>query len=519
MSSAPSTDTSWNCLPPETRQQILQALLEQHDCRLAPYATVSREWQAVIEPHSFSRIRLTPSRIEDFQSMVHRNRAYVRYIWLCVELAEYNCFMCAPMDPILRGFCTTDSFRLMTALLDVFTVLSRWESRDSLQLDISIYSVSDSEHWFKYLTFDPDDPFKKGDRRRRIERAIRDKCDDWNHGWRGGRRSSAPDSWAMHKIFNEIMGDGPFSEDEHAHDYWQLLPLVPAVTSVLLRQQNRRRWKPTALACILGRLPRLREVHYEPWRPWVHAQQVSTDEGMQSLLQALASRQVRRLILFETSCPQYLLDFPNFNADRGSTVGISRAMARASLMLEHLSASFMVEASQFFAARDPYWRWRNLTWLALTSRLLTPVEDPDTRDDMLRAAAAAATAMRKLETMEIWNGSEGLAMVFRYKRAPSRGTAEILIRGTWELTLHPAVVHAWEAVARRHCCYGCAIERESLDAAAITSYGDAVHYLRLSNPVIRPISLEQIRMEQRIRDGTFSVSSREEEVNGELDSE
>lgn len=223
---------------------------------------------------------------------------------------------------------------------------------------------------------------------------------------------------------------------------------------------------------------------------------------MRSLLESLALSRVRRLILFETSCPQYLLDFPNFDTDRGSTLVVSQALASASLLLEHLSASFMVDASHFFAAREPTWRWRNLTWLALTSRLLTPDQDAETTEDMLQAAAGAATAMRKLETMEIWNGSEGLAMVFRYQRAPARELAVITMRGTWELALHPAVVNAWEVVARRHCCYGCTFETELLDAAAVASYSDAIHCLRLSNPVLRPISLEQIRMEQRIRDGS-----------------
>ncbi|KAK1253852.1 hypothetical protein MKX07_001929 [Trichoderma sp. CBMAI-0711] len=430
MSSAPSSEKSWDRLPPEIRHQILQSLLGQGGSHLAPYAAVSREWQAVIEPHTFARIRLTPSRIEEFESMLHRNKAHVRYIWLCLELMEYDCYMCAPMDPLLRGFRNTDSFKVMTALLDVFTVLSKWDPRGCLQLDISIYSVSDSEHWFKYLTFEPDVSFEERDRRRRVERAIRYRCEDWNHGWRGGRRRFAPDRWAMYKIFNDIMDNGPFPEEAQEHEYWQLLPLVPVVTSVLLRQQNRRRWKPMALACIFARLPRLREVHYEPWREWDHAQQVPVDEGMRSLMESLASSQVRRLILFETSCPQYLLDFPHFDADRGSTVVVSQAIARASLMLEHLSASFMVDASEFFAALDPSWRWCNLTWLALTSRLLTPDQDADTMDDMLEAAAAAAMTMRKLETMEIWNGSEGLAMVFRYKRAPARAMAEITIRGT-----------------------------------------------------------------------------------------
>lgn len=39
-----------------------------------------------------------------------------------------------------------------------------------------------------------------------------------------------------------------------------LLPQAPAVTGVLLRQQTRRLWKPTALAQMFARLPRLKEV-------------------------------------------------------------------------------------------------------------------------------------------------------------------------------------------------------------------------------------------------------------------
>ncbi|OTA05945.1 hypothetical protein A9Z42_0066710 [Trichoderma parareesei] len=182
MSSAPGSEKSWDRLPPEIRHQILQSLLGQGGSHLAPYAAVSREWQAVIEPHTFARIRLTPSRIEEFESMLHRNKAHVRYIWLCLELMEYDCYMCAPMDPLLRGFRNTDSFKVMTALVDVFTVLSNWDARGCLQLDISIYSVSDSEHWFKYLTFEPDVSFEERDRRRRVERAIRYRCEDWNHG-------------------------------------------------------------------------------------------------------------------------------------------------------------------------------------------------------------------------------------------------------------------------------------------------------------------------------------------------
>jgi hypothetical protein len=53
------------------------------------------------------------------------------------------------------------------------------------------------------------------------------------------------------------MGEGPFDDEEQEGQCWKQLPLVPAVTGVLLRQQNRRRWKPAALAHMFARLPRL----------------------------------------------------------------------------------------------------------------------------------------------------------------------------------------------------------------------------------------------------------------------
>jgi len=164
-----------------------------------------------------------------------------------------------------------------------------------------------------------------------------------------------------------------------------------------------------------------------------------------------------------------------------------------------------VDASQFFDARELSWKWPNLTWLALTSRLLVPQERPTELDDMLRAAAAAAMKMPNLETMEIWNGEKGLAMLFRYQRAERGQPAVITWRGTWELTLRPLVIQAWDSVALRHRGQGHVIVKELLDAGAcVKSHGDAIRHLKLSRPVIRPVSLRQIQMEHIIREGVQS---------------
>ena len=119
---------------------------------------------------------------------------------------------------------------------------------------------------------------------------------------------------------------------------------------------------------------------------------------------------------------------------------VSREVANISLKLEHLPASFMVDASYFFHACEPSWRWHNLTSLTPTSRLLVPDDSPTEIDDMLKAAAAMAMKIPNLETMKIWNGRKGMAMFSRYQSIKGEQDAVITWRGTEEFTLQPDVI-------------------------------------------------------------------------------
>ncbi|KYK59093.1 hypothetical protein DCS_00221 [Drechmeria coniospora] len=276
MSQTTANMTSWHCFPAEIRYMVLEVLM-QDGCRLADFATVSREWQTTIERHNFSRIKLTPSRLANFGSMVHRNRSLVRYIWLCLELEKYDCTQCD--FPFSRGMSNADNTMIITAFQDLFSHLSAWEPDGDLLLDISVHSLSDSEHWFKYLTFEPDNDSNAYGRVQHIEQSLLFKASDHHHGWITGRQPSIPSYAACHKPFDEIMGEGPFDNEQEEYKWWQQLPLVPAVTGVLLRQQNRRRWKPDALAHMFARLPGLRQIHYEPWREWDNIIQRDTDQG------------------------------------------------------------------------------------------------------------------------------------------------------------------------------------------------------------------------------------------------
>ncbi|KAF5011673.1 hypothetical protein FDECE_2248 [Fusarium decemcellulare] len=504
MAATPS-EIHWDLIPAEIRQMILKCLL--HDgFNLASLATVSREWQTVIEQYNFARIKVTPLSLSDLDQMTSRNRKLVRYVWFCVELETYDCTRCTLGNDDWEDVTVEDDALVTRAIQGLFSALSAWEpTDDGLLIDISAHSPSDSDHWFEYLTFGPDTRLDESNWSRYTDQT---RFDDPNHGWVAGYRMSTPPSDAILTIFEEIMGSGPFESDEKEDQWWQQLPLIPAVTGVLLRQQNRRRWKPAALAQMFPRLPRLREIHYEPWREWDKDCQKLTDKCYRLLFDSLASSpNLKKLTIFENFNQHYHpSSFRNCDPTRIPTSDVSRAIAGASLRLENLSASFIADASYFFDACQPSWEWPNLTSIVLTSRLLTPKKSGTDRiNEMLQAAAAAASKMPKLQVMEIWNGQQGLAMVFRYRSGgrgkPGGQPAVVTRRGTWEFTLQPSVIQAWQAVAVKHQDIGPVFVDEVLDRDTVKSHGDAIHYLELSGSVIRPVSLQQIRIEHQIVEG------------------
>ena len=146
--------TSWGYLPAEIRNQIVESIM-QNSCNLGSCLAASREWQVMIEHHNFSRIHLTPERITDLNVVTRRNRFLVRYIWLRIELEEYDCDDCAPEDFEKWDLCDEDNAPITETMESLFYALSEWEKNDELLLDIIVYSPSDSKHWFRYLTFEP----------------------------------------------------------------------------------------------------------------------------------------------------------------------------------------------------------------------------------------------------------------------------------------------------------------------------------------------------------------------------
>lgn len=237
--------------------------------------------------------------------------------------------------------------------------------------------------------------------------------------------------------------------------------------------------------------------------------------GYQYLFESIqrSNRNLKRLVIFENFNQQYpvimqrflegvdLAECDNF---RNPAPAVSQAIALASVKLKHLAASFIADASYFFDIH-PAVEWPNLTSVVLTSRLLTPDEDPVKIGAMLQAAAVAATNMPQLEKMEIWNGRKGLAALFKYQAFRGIQQAVLVWRGTWKLAMERSIIQPWEIVIHQYDGRRLDLVQERVDKAAIKSHGDALHHLMISSQAIRPISLQQIRVEQEALEGTDTV--------------
>ncbi|KAG8168306.1 hypothetical protein KVR01_003995 [Diaporthe batatas] len=476
---------SWADFPPEIRLLILEALL-QDGCTVAELATVSREWQAIIEQHNFARIKITKTKLPGFFLNTRRSRHLVKYIWLSLDLDVYSCCICNFHNPYNPFLSNSDAGNVLGPILKLLTWLKEWEPTGELVLDISVHSPSDSKHWLKYLTFEPDIIPENG----RSPGSTTGSADihvpeahDWNVYQRFEEKK------AILKTLDIIHIVDHDHEIDGSPCMWRLpekMPTVPAVTGVLLRQQTRRQWHPRTLQRILECFPNLQDFVYEPWKRIGPERQKTANEEYASLFESLALTKLRKLVIFEAS---------NWYYKRLIRESLSMTLAANSHGLREISASFLIEAASYFSYSTTGREWYHLQSLTLTSDLLSPREHPRQIDQLLTNAAKAARNMPALRTMELWNGRPGLAALFRYQRI----YAAVIWRGTWNFTLRPAVVQAWKDIAIKQGARGLVVHTERLDCGPdIKSHGDAIHKLRLSKPVVRPISLHQIRTEHNV---------------------
>ncbi|KAI0120140.1 hypothetical protein GGR51DRAFT_12301 [Nemania sp. FL0031] len=117
---------------------------------------------------------------------------------------------------------------------------------------------------------------------------------------------------------------------------------------------------------------------------------------------------------------------------------------------------------------------------------------------MLRDTAVVALKMPRHDTMELWNGKWGVAMLFLYQRAQDGQLAIVTVRGTSVLALEIATTQAWDVVAQGYCYGRVVVQTSLIDPNVIRCHGDAIRQLGLSTEIAKPISLREILSKYRV---------------------
>ncbi|KAH7130995.1 hypothetical protein EDB81DRAFT_905784 [Dactylonectria macrodidyma] len=503
---------SWDCLPYDVQVMVWDTMAEKNidttptrtpTHPLTDYSAVCNKWQDAFTGNLWRRLSLTQSSLPEMEMILAASphlRSLIQDIHLRIELETYNCQTCATASFKWSLQQATDSETVERAISRLFSCLSTWDTPTvaGLRLEISAVSSSDREHVFQADVYLDSEDYAED------QGLIETELHDLRHGYAHGERTDAPNLAALQKVFN--VGLFPSFKEN-------LLAKVPAVKTLLLRRQTRRLLGLEALQGIFGSLPKLETLIFEPWRAFdrSESEEYGVDKVYCDVIMGSLPSTLKNLTLFEDFNEDFNLVYASEAAQarwlvtpelvRTPSPSLGLAFASSSLGMTNLSASYLVDARDFFSAAmgEPMVDqiWDKLECLTLTSPLLGDELNAHDVAAMLVDAGRTAQRMPKLRLMEIWYGMRETACVFRYRIED--GVSTISWEGTWSLTLATsAMAKAWQGVAESHTGRDLKVrtaQAEPLDTEHVKSHAHAVAQLGLCSNVAHPASLEEIRRE------------------------
>lgn len=115
-------------------------------------------------------------------------------------------------------------------------------------MELNAYSPSDEEHWYKNFHF--------GIKGEALQKNDTAEWHDPKHGWANNRQVQDPNPGAIMKIFSPL-----------CYAFQQELPIVRAVTGLVICRQLRHQIVVATLQLLFEKLPRLESIVYEMWHP------------------------------------------------------------------------------------------------------------------------------------------------------------------------------------------------------------------------------------------------------------
>ncbi|KAF3058722.1 hypothetical protein GL218_05481 [Daldinia childiae] len=289
------------------------------------------------------------------------------------------------------------------------------------------------------------------------------------------------------------------------------MPKVDVVTTFLLRRQYYAQVSSDRIAQILGGLVGLEQIIYELPERAGNDTETYKEKRRWLLSDYNLPQTLKRLTIFED--PSHRNSRMDLNEmGTANNHDITMTLFRESRNLEHLSASFIVDAKDFFqpfwpSTLPPYknWSWDKLKTIVLTSELLNPYQPLEEVNDLLYAAGIAARNMPALRVMEIWNGFRTThGCFFRYYDDGS--TSIITWRGTWELDLEPRVMQCWTKTVHENTYHHNVGFRDMELPIDGTSFPASIlRHLKLKDQIVHPMSFYQLQLSRGARRHKKSV--------------
>ncbi|KAI8724093.1 hypothetical protein NCS52_00266500 [Fusarium sp. LHS14.1] len=387
---------------------------------------------------------------------------YIRHIWLRLKLAPYTCKDCQTSEP--RHIIHQNNARFTRAVSKLLGILARGNHicyHRGITLQLSAHSPSDNRH--RYRDFRMDDKYP------------------WI------TKEDLVDKGEFHKqnrdLFVKFLKDTHPHVDSHRHMTYQLpeidrfrsaeplrfdfgkplfrwsdtsrepidtenvLPTVNIVKALVIRRHFYRNVSSCALAKLLREnFPRLEMFRDERWLASNYFSERLCSP--KTVINALPAR-LRRLHIYKDADS-------DFSLPRVRTMAGAESMRRLALMseLKELSIAPDTDGWGFLLDFFPMLRLGPLDWLPLFKlrRLALDCEtlrEPRAPWEMfvlvttLRAAAAAASRMPELETMELWQATPSSAALFRYSTENFK--PKIIWRTNWKRARSD---HLWQGELR-----------------------------------------------------------------------
>jgi hypothetical protein len=271
------------------------------------------------------------------------------------------------------------------------------------------------------------------------------------------------------------------------------LPKVGAIGRLVIRRQFYRTMSvPRALKPIIESLTQLTDLRYETWRgidsETISGRAIRDAQHIQLFRDVFKCRRsLRRVSIFEDFDS---VVYPSDVSIQPADPELGQALAKASRGFEEVHAALNIDAKDFFSPvldhrlRDGM-EWLRLKYLSLTSLEMRPIG----YRMLIHTAAQVVQRMPVLELVELWNGQEKYAGIFRFQVDRDQPTIQLLT--TFPAIFLPGSARIWRNIAyERGCRQELKLELGNLDVTT-DDFVSVLPALKLKKSILMDTSLSQ----------------------------